>query len=393
MNILVIRETNPFYTSNATNNRFLSLAEGLVENGCDIELLICNGYYHKSEKIMFNDSGTYNRIKYKYLLPVNYSNIITRQFYYRIFPNRYLEIKISKQLKTNKYDFIWLDFGPKVIQISSKIFETEISSKYFHDRNEFSWIGFSGYKKLHDKYLKEFLPKIDVLSIMTVALSNYYKNIISNKTRMLHLPMTVDLMRFQKTIADNKINNPYIAYCGSMSNSKDGVDILVKSFLKIIDRFPDLHLYIAGQFIPKRDYLIQCKIIKEANSEKRITYLGNLTKEEIPTFLSNATVLAMARPESKQAEGGFPTKLGEYLATGKPVCVTNVGEIGNYLKDNESAFIAKPGSVASFADALVRALTSSEAHRIGVAGRNVANRYFNKDIQATTLYKYLLNNK
>ena len=50
----------------------------------------------------------------------------------------------------------------------------------------------------------------------------------------------------------------------------------------------------------------------------------------------------MARPDSRQARGGFPTKLGEYLATGKPVCVTKVGEITVYLEDNVSAFLAEP---------------------------------------------------
>ncbi len=59
-------------------------------------------------------------------------------------------------------------------------------------------------------------------------------------------------------------------------------------------------------------------------------------------------------PDSKQAQGGFPTKLGEYLATGNPVCATTVGEIPDYLVDGESVYFAVPGSVDSFADAMLR---------------------------------------
>ena len=49
-------------------------------------------------------------------------------------------------------------------------------------------------------------------------------------------------------------------------------------------------------------------------------------------------MLVLARPDNIQAKGGFPTKLGEYLATGNPVVVTKVGEIPNYLIDGVNAF-------------------------------------------------------
>ena len=54
--------------------------------------------------------------------------------------------------------------------------------------------------------------------------------------------------------------------------------------------------------------------------------------------------MALARPTNKQAEGGFPTKLGEYLATGNTVVVTNVGEIGEFLHDKVNAFVSDPDS-------------------------------------------------
>ncbi len=393
MKILAIRETNPFADSTASNNRFLTLAEGLVSNGCQIDLLICSGFYHKSENNLFDRSGTFNKIYYKYLLPVNFSNFLTRQFFYRIFPNVYLVIKIREFLKGNRYDFVWLTFGKTQIKIGISLFKYEFGAKYFHEQSEYSWIGLSGKEKLHKKYLNEFLPHIDVLSIMTSALLNYYKDFVGKQTKVIHLPMTVDFSRFQTSIADNQLKKPYIAYCGSVSNAKDGVDILIKAFIRIMDRFPRLHLYIAGPFIPEQDYIKQRLLIKEATAENRVTYLGHLTREEMPAFLSNASVLTLARPESKQAEGGFPTKLGEYLATGKPVCVTCVGEISNYLKDNVSAFIAKPGSVESFADALHRALACKDACIVGASGMRVAFEHFNKDIQARILYKFLLQNK
>ena len=390
MNILVIRETNPFATSNAPNNRFLTLAEGLVENGCKIEMLFINGFYSKEERTKFQNSGSFKKINYTYLLPVDYSVFIVRQFYLRIFPLFYTLQKIEKIISERKCDIIWLDFGPKVVKIGLNLFKAKIPVKYFHERSEFSWIGLSGNNKIHEKYLNYFLPHIDALSVMTGTLFAYYKDFIGDRDKIIHLPMTVDFSRFSKVDTDNQLVNPYVAYCGTMSNSKDGVDVLIQSFIEISREFPKLHLYIAGPLIPEQDYLSQKAIIEESKMENRITYLGSLTRDEMPTFLANATVLALARPESKQAEGGFPTKLGEYLATGKPVCCTRVGEIINYLTDEETAFIAEPNSVDSFANALKRSLTSKVARSIGESGKNIALVNFNKEIQSKYLHNFLL---
>ena len=118
--------------------------------------------------------------------------------------------------------------------------------------------------------------------------------------------------------------------------------------------------------------------------------MGEFSREKIPSFLQNASLLLLPRPDSKQAQGGFPTKLGEYLASGVPVCATTVGEIPNYLTNNESVFFAEPGSIDSFANAMDRALSNPElAKKVGLAGRKVAETHFNKDIQAKILYEFL----
>ena len=137
----------------------------------------------------------------------------------------------------------------------------------------------------------------------------------------------------------------------------------------------------------------QKDLINKYNLNDRITYIGVLNKDEIPPFIGNAELLVLSRPDSHQAQGGFPTKLGEYLATGNPVCVTKVGEIPDYLEDNVSAFMATPGDVDSFADAMDRALSNPEkARKVGLAGREIAEKEFNSEIQAKRLADFLKQN-
>ncbi len=386
---MVLIDYNPFVQSNAPSNRILSLVEGMTEHGLNIDLLFINGYQFKKEKEQFDSNGSYKLINYRYLFYLNFSKFIIRNAFNRLLPKKIVVSKISNIITGKNYDYVWLVVSPKVIEIGLSLFKKKLNTKYIHERSEFSWIGLPDKNKLHNKYLTKFLPEIDVFAVMTKTLINYYREYTGKKTKIVHVPMTVDFSRFDGVKVNNELKKPYIGYCGTMNIKKDGVDILINSFIKIMYDFPELNLYIAGPLIPKLDYINLNHIVIKNKAQDRIFFLGNIPKEEMPGFLSNAHLLAMARPQSKQAEGGFPTKLGEYLATGRPVCITRVGEIDNYLINNISAFIAEPDSVDEFKDLLITALKSPNSKEIGLAGRSVALNCFNKNIQAKTLSDFL----
>lgn len=91
----------------------------------------------------------------------------------------------------------------------------------------------------------------------------------------------------------------------------------------------------------------------------------------------------MARPNNRQAKGGFPTKLGEYLATSKPVVLTKVGEIPLFLTDGVNAYLSEPDNAESFAKKLDEALSNQkEARKVGLNGRHLADTVFNYRIIA-----------
>ena len=97
----------------------------------------------------------------------------------------------------------------------------------------------------------------------------------------------------------------------------------------------------------------------------------------MPALLGSARILALARPDNLQARNGFPTKLGEYLACGRPVVVTRVGEIGNFLSDGVNGLLADPDDAAAFAEKLIWAAEHpDQAARIGAEGLKSAFKEF-----------------
>lgn len=402
MKILLIRSLNPYFESSASGNRFAGIINGLLKQGIKVTLVITGGYNDLTEYREIKKRKANNNLSVIYTICTFSHNIWLRRVNTFILSGLFgfiSHMKLKRLFQSN-YDFVWVTNNGNILDSFNKNYNA-IKGKSIIELNEFN----DFYKgegqignalqlrkaEIGNKNFMTAVSKIDLFAVMTNTLIAHFKKMAKPDAKFLHLPMTVDFSRFQVTKATEKYKKPYLAFTGTYTNTKDGVDVLIHAFSRIVKDFPDYHLYLAGFY--HYDVPMQKKLIEEYRLEEKITYLGVLTKEQIPTFIQHADLLVLSRPDSRQAQGGFPTKLGEYLATGNPVCVTSVGEIPDYLEDNVSAFMAEPGNVDSFADAMKRALLDNEnAKRVGKNGRKVAEENFSVDVQAERLIDFLKEN-
>lgn len=223
--------------------------------------------------------------------------------------------------------------------------------------------------------------KLSGLFVISQALKDYFisKGVQSDLIHVIN--MTVDIQRFSSVNKQDSVDT-YIAYCGTVSNNKDGVDQLIKSFAVVHANHPELKLYIIGQIPAINEKNSNMALVGQLGIKDSVVFYGPVPADEMPRILSDATILALDRPDNKQAKYGFPTKLGEYLITGNPVVITRVGDIPLFLSDQESALIAEPDNVESFSQKLSWALDHPlEAKAIGENGRRVAIKNFNGIIE------------
>lgn len=387
-----------FYTDHKENllnpsagaNRMLSLLEGLSKHGL---IIVYYSSDFEASNSMVNDLSLSNR---------SFKRIknIARAWWSELFKGYVHKATFLNTLRLEQPDLIWLKHDVKLFRFISKI-RSEFSIPIYLEQSEFLDIHKvqktnrirSFIKNKEQRFIeKTFLYQLDGLGLMTKTLVNHYSKHDRLKVPLLYLPMTVDFNRFED-LPDSDLKEfkaPYIAFVGVMNNIKDGVDILIEAFSRVAEDFPNHSLYLVGPW--QTDTPGQLKQIEELGLTNRIFWMKTYPRNSIPAIISNAELLALPRPDSKQAQGGFPTKLGEYLATGKPVCVTTVGEIPDYLVDNESVFFAKPGSVDSFEDAMKRALSEPElALKVGEKGKKVAEKEFNALVQAKKLKEFFEN--
>lgn len=207
------------------------------------------------------------------------------------------------------------------------------------------------------KKYKDIYKNIDARILMTSNLQYFYDTKICPKPTLL-LSTIVDTDRFINA-CERTCEREYLCYMGNMELSKDNVDNIIMAFKLIINKYPYIDLYLYG--IPsKNNKLIIEQIIQNEGLESRVFLKGKAQYNEVPNILKSAKVLVTSQPNTKRAEGGFPTKLGEYFLTGKPSVLTDVGEISNYVKDGINAFLVNPEDPFAYAQKLEYVLDNYE---------------------------------
>jgi glycosyltransferase involved in cell wall biosynthesis len=121
------------------------------------------------------------------------------------------------------------------------------------------------------------------------------------------------------------------------------------------------------------------KVIRDAGRADRATFTGLLPQHETPAYLSACDLCVS--PHVPNTDGtaffGSPTKLFEYLATGRPVLASNLGQIGEVLEHERNALLVPPGDVGALVRGLIRlAEDPALRQRLGDEGAKDARTRF-----------------
>ncbi len=360
--------------SSAPTNRLLSFLKGFDELGAKVRMIFA--YPNKTfDKI----TEKYKNIEVEYLWDGDKPNGDITKFLKSLWRVKNLVASLSK--------------NSNVLLVGSQTYLPILTwsnrLNVYHERTEnpevINKLPF-GLQKLYYQSCR----KTSCIFGISTGLCEFFLNKGVKHTMVIN--MTVDANRFKNL--QKKSSEKYIAYCGTVSNQKDGVDILIKSFASISSRHPDVKLYIIGKFPKDCEKSSNLRLISELGIEDKIVLTGAIPYTEMPQILFDASVLALARPNGVQARCGFPTKLGEYLLTGNPVVITSVGDIPKFLKDRENAIVCTPDSVKEFAEGLDWILNNEdEGKKIGNRGRLLALREFNYKVEANKIYQVIKSGK
>ena len=350
---------NSYNPNTAPTNRVLSFIRGFSELKMDAVV------------VFLVPDANRNRVK------ENFPHITFKYMWERMLVSNRILNKLAEEYYGWKF--------VKILKPGDVVFLTNFGTIFFkiikrkgikvvHEKTEHPDVySFKGFNVDH---YKQDVIKVDGMFVISTALKDYYASLGVAKDKIEIVNMVVDSTRFVGL--KKQPSEKYIAYCGTASNNKDGVDELIKSFAIVHKSYPEVKLYIIGKTPDKDDISGNLRLIETFGLKASVVFTGIVSAAEMPQILKNAVILALDRPDSLQARCGFPTKLGEYLLTENPVVVTKVGDIPLFLKDGESALLSEERNPREFSSKLIWALEHpKEAAEIGKAGAQVALREFN----------------
>ena len=136
---------------------------------------------------------------------------------------------------------------------------------------------------------------------------------------------------------------------------------------------------------------LQRMLCEDSNIRPYIEITGWVSEAELRKRMQRAAALVLLRPDSRETRACFPTRLPEYLLTGNPVIISDVGDIALYFTHKENAWLLPPGDQPeALADAFITLISNSELARgIGSAGKKTAIARFGYVAHAHRLAGFL----
>jgi glycosyltransferase involved in cell wall biosynthesis len=181
-----------------------------------------------------------------------------------------------------------------------------------------------------------------------------YRSMVSQDRPVWNIPYCCDLGPFRPgSKTATRQNGPRFLYCGQLVPRK-GVDLLVRSFVRIAAKNPEATLTMLGAG-PLKEELV--RLIPE-HVRPRVSFAGFREVEELPRFFAESDVFILPSHHD-----GWGLVVNQAIGAGLPVIASSaVGAAEDLVRDGENGVIFPAGDEASLTAAL--ASFANEPERI-----------------------------
>jgi glycosyltransferase involved in cell wall biosynthesis len=246
------------------------------------------------------------------------------------------------------------------ISLFSKLFRIETSKFVAEiiDKSEFKGSFLREMKRYGYNFNFRYLNKIaDKLIVFSYYLKNEYLNMGFDEKNIVVQPNLTDFKYWESPVSEIKYD---FGYSGA-PYLKDGLYDLFKAISLLNEKHIKVTLLVIGDATFGESLIPPLKVeCERLGIADQISFTGLVESIAVKKYLSECRILAITRPSTIQTKAGFPTKLGEYYATGRPVLATNFGDLSKYFTDGEEIVMAECGDPESISQKISWMLQNSE---------------------------------
>ncbi len=151
-------------------------------------------------------------------------------------------------------------------------------------------------------------------------------------------------------------SHPLIVFVGSFYQWHD-ILTLLDAFAVILGLHPDARLVLVGDGTEREHMLLHAADLGIAAA---VTFTGHVTHADVSRYVNAADIAVVPVPAMKQDMWLSPMKLFEYMASGKAVVASAMGQIVNVIRDGENGLLVSAGDKQALAGAIDRLIVDPD---------------------------------
>lgn len=328
MSKVCIISANSLESENASRNRILSLVNAALKQGHQVKLISMD---HNNYQLLEDNNFHHYKIPF---IDTKIPSFVKRAF---------LEIKIAS-LALNKAKQLNCDINlitiPSMFLLHMSILLPSDKVNVL-DIRDLSW-EYLDHKSLINRFAKKIftqsaifnLKRFKIISVTNDHEFDYISKYISKSQNIIKVPNGVSLSIFEQLnlVKENKSNKKTVTYIGNVGLAQD-----LSTLVEVSKQLPDVEFNIVGS---GTDFERIAALADRGSSN--LNFLGRKSFDELIEIYNSSDILyAQLTPDFATA---MPSKLYEYLSTGKYIIYGGTGVASTTLKRFENVSLIQPCS-------------------------------------------------
>jgi glycosyltransferase involved in cell wall biosynthesis len=151
------------------------------------------------------------------------------------------------------------------------------------------------------------------------------------------------------------VDQPLVIFVGNFYEWHD-VTTLLHAFARLLTTHPEAHLILVGD--GERRQAMQ-QLATELGLGQAVQFLGLAPHSEVPRYLAAADIAVVPYPILNMDLWLSPLKLYEYMAAGKAIIASDVGQIKETIQSGQNGLLVPPQDVSAMVTALQELMDNS----------------------------------
>ncbi len=237
--------------------------------------------------------------------------------------------------------------------------------------------------------LERFIPLLcDTVSVSSSRLRQECLRYGINEKRIFMAPVGADLELFHPRISPVRIRErynietPIISYIGQLHGGQYA-EQFIKAAKIVLNSIKDITFMIVGGGYRLEELKA---LAGELNMDENIIFTDSVPHQEVPLFMAAADIAIACFEDNDITRCKSPLKIAEYMACGKPIVASNVGEVRNML--GGAGVITEPDDPEDLARGIIKLLDDELLRkRLSVKARQRAEEIYNWSNTADNLLR------